>query len=74
MLGHFVRGTFSHGDATNMICPEDILDLNIARYSVLILAEKEPQMLKALREALDRDLRRKEQLATAARKASRERP
>ena len=45
-----------------MISSESLLDLNIARYSALILTEKEPQMLEALRDALDRDLERKKQL------------
>ncbi len=45
-----------------MNSPGQILDLNIARYRALILAEKEPQVLQALRDALDRDLERKKQL------------
>jgi hypothetical protein len=45
-----------------MNSPGEILDLNIARYRALILAEKEPQVLQALRDALDRDLERKKQL------------
>jgi hypothetical protein len=45
-----------------MNSPGQILDLNIARYRALILAEREPQVLQALRDALDRDLERKKQL------------
>lgn len=44
-----------------MTSPEQILDMNIARFRELIRAEKDPQFRAKLEEALARDLRAKRQ-------------
>ena len=46
-----------------MTSPEQILDMNIARYRELIRTEKVPQFRAKLEEALARDLNTKRQLA-----------
>lgn len=49
-----------------MTSPEDLLDLNIARYRGLIRTEKDAQFRAKLEEALARDLRSKSELMEPA--------
>ena len=46
-----------------MNSPEEILNMNIARYRELLRAEKDPQFRLKLEEALARDLKTKDQPA-----------
>jgi hypothetical protein len=54
-----------------MTSPENILDMNIARYRELIRTENAPSLRAELRAALERDLETKQTSKVAARLPSR---